>query len=227
MPLPSSTVEPAGRPVSGTRKRGGRLLFVVLFPLLVLGVFLLWVDRQHYVESTRCLYSALAAYPALLWGSIRFMFGRKGKPAASLGGTVPPFVVAGFILGAGIVTTVRAPLNRTPVGWSTKVPRYPGALISQEGCNEHECAATFQIARTLNEKVKHIDRYDVALLEARLPSQGFPATCASMGLKCRIYAVANMRLLECFDDAENLVRVRYGTQPCPDGESELDAGSTY
>lgn len=230
MPTESSTAEPAKRQVRKTSSRAGRVLrvsFAVVFPFLVLGVFMLWVDRQHYVEARRCLYGALAAYPPLLWGSIRFMFGRKGKRAGSPGSTIPPFVVGGAILAAAVATTVRAPLNRIPSGWSGKVPRYPGALVAQEACNDHDCAATFEVARTFKEKAKHVDRYDLALLEARLPSQGFPATCPSMGIKCRIYAVADMRLLECFDEAESIVRVRYGSQPCPDGESELDAGSNY
>ena len=225
--MPKSVGPGARKSAPKSRHRALRALFAFTFPLLVLAVFLLWVQRQGFVDSRRCMYGAAAAYPGLLWGSIRFMFGKKGTRGGDPKATLPPFFLAAIALTAGVVSTKGLPINRTPTGWSAKVPYYPGVLISEEACGPDECAATFHAARSTSEGAKHLDRYDIALLAAKVPAQGWPATCPSLGPKCRIYAVAGMRLIECFDQAEQVVQVRYGSQPCPDGESERDAGTSY
>lgn len=218
----------ATMPRTGTsQRRLVRVLFVLLFPLLILAVYMLLVERQGFVESRRCMYGAIAAYPALLWGSFRFMFGKKGARGGDPKLTIPPFVVALVPLTYAFVTARSLPANRTPSGWSAKVPRYPGVLLQQENCSDSECAASFQATIVTNEGAKHIDRYDLALVSAKVPAQGWPATCPSMGNKCRIYSVAGMRLIECLAEKDTVVHVRYGMQPCPDGESERDAGSSY
>ncbi len=217
---------PAARP-RAPRARALRFFFVALFPLLVIAVYILWIDRQGFVESRRCVYAALAAYLPLLWGSIRFMFGWKGRPGGHPRDIGPPFVLAAVILLATFDSTAKLPANRTPTGWSPKIPHYPGALLHQESCAADECAAQFQLVRAKTEGARHVERYDVALIAAKLPAQGWPASCPSLGDKCRIYNVAGLRLIECLEEKHGTVNVRYGPQPCPDGESEQDAGTSY
>lgn len=205
----------------------GRVLFVAFFPLLVLGAFALAVERQHFADLRTCIYGGVAAYVPLLWGSVRFMFAKAGTVASVLWRIALPWGLAAACLGYGSLAARGSVANRTPDGWSKKVPRYPGALLSADKCSEYECAATYAATRSEIEGKKRIERYDTAHITARLPAQGWPATCPSLGRKCRIYAVADVRLLECLDAAENTVLVRYGSQPCPDGESEADASPTY
>lgn len=191
--------------------RAWPLPVVLGVPIGVLFGFSVIVNRFLGVERLGSLLAALGALPLMIIGCYLLAI-----PPRSPGRGARYLALAAAAIVVGFVWDLFRPDNRTPSGWTSQLPRYPGVLIEAEPCSETSGGAIFRTHRARRRgELPHTVTYESALHDAELPSSRFQATCPALGIDCMVYRAATFEILECYSDgSKSVAHVRYGAKVC-------------